>query len=294
MTGLTGFRLARCGIVAALLLVAACDDDSLELPSFDYEVTFSLLPTDPPVRSLQFVVEYLPAHGAWTDSHGGTTCEQLVSASWNACNMETDEKLACAVFEVEGIGDGIDGAISLIRCEFHSPDEGVDAGDFRVLVEEATATDLSPVDARIALSVEIATPTTTTTFDPDDPPEEYDVTFTAASDDPATLIGALQIEIEHPGAAGTWLDTQSGSDCRWLVESDLQACNPESNRLLICAAVSQAGFAASGAILECGFASNDAVTPDVFAVRVVDASDLNLGPIDVTVAASAVTARFGD
>jgi hypothetical protein len=217
-----------------------------------------------------------------------------VSAPLNACNLEHDDTLACAVFDVEGINDGVDGVLALTRCEFHSTDENVEIGDFRVLVEEATATDHLPVDARIALSVDVATPTTTTTFDPDDPPEEYDVTFTVASDDPATLIGALQIEVEHPGASGTWLARQNSTECRWLAEIDLQACNAGSNRLLKCAAVSSDGFAASGAILECGFASNDPVTPDVFTVRVVDASGPDLAPIDVTVAASAVTARFGD
>ena len=277
--------------VSASLLLGSCDDESVELPRIDYVVGFNLEPTTGPVGALQIEVEYLGANGAWAGNGGGVACRWIVDASLHACNDKDADTLSCAVVD----SSGFTGPTPLMECDFLSRDDTLTAADFDVRVVESSGIDLAPIDADVTVTVDPSSPETTTTIDPDNPPQEYEVTFTISDDGPPLLIGALQLDIGHAGARGSWIDTQDGVDCRWLVSLDIEGCNEASNRLLKCAAVSQAGFSGDGAVLSCGFASYDPVlVASDFDVAVVDASGVDLAPIEVFVFASSVTERQSD
>jgi hypothetical protein len=168
----------------------------------------------------------------------------------------------------------------------------VTAADFDVRVVDSSGIDLAPIDADVTITVDPSPPETTTTIDPDNPPPQYSVVFDLVeAERPAA---ALQFDITHPGLTGGWLGAAGDVDCRWLVTSNARACNDRGNGILSCAVVNSAGLEAPVSILECGFASYDLVlVASDFDVTVVDASGVDLQPIEVFVSASSVTGRQG-
>jgi len=284
-------RLTIFGVVAlfASLALGACDDDSPDLSvTTTYTVSFDLEATDGPLGALQFDVEYLGGGRAgWLGAGGGAACRWIVQAAIHACNDKRGGNLTCAVVDT----GGFTGPIRLLECEFQAIDDALTTDDFAVDVTDASTPHLAPIDAEVRVSSVVARPqSTTTTTNPNDPPEEYDVVFAVPYDSP--MIGALQLEITHDGVVGGWIGSGALVDCRWLVPGELQACNENSNQLLTCAIGSLNGFRGPLPILECGFATYESVveTSD-FRVDVTDASSPDLFMLGVDVQVDSVTPR---
>ena len=281
--------LRLVALVAAVAL-GACDSDSPDVatPTTTYTVSFDLEATEEPLGALQFDVEYRGSGDAgWVGAGRGAACRFIIQAAIHACNDKRGGKLTCAAVDT----GGFTGPTPLLECEFRAADDALTVDDFAVEVTDASTPNLVPVDAEVRVSAVVARPeTTTTTTNPDDPPAAYDVVFAVPYE--SSMIGALQLDITHDGVVGGWIGTAADVDCRWLVPADLAGCNEKSNRLLTCAVVSTAGFRGPQPILECGFATYEAVvdTSD-FRVYVTDASSPDLLQIEVDVQVDSVTLR---
>jgi hypothetical protein len=290
--GLAGSAGRPLALVAALT-IGACDSDSPDVaaPTTTYTVSFDLEATDGPLGALQFDVAYRGGGDAgWVGAGGGAACRWIVQAAIHMCNNKRGGKLTCAVVDT----GGFTGPIPLLECELVSTNDALTADDFEIEVTDASTPNLEPVDAGVTVSSVVAIPDpTTTTTNPDNPPDEYDVVLAIPEDEISIRpIGALQFDITHEGVVGGWVGSGGDVDCRWLVSADVSGCNEKSNRLLTCAVVSTAGFRGPRPILECGFATYEGVvdTSD-FSVVVVDASAPDLFPLDVEVQVDSVTLR---
>ena len=80
-----------------------------------------------------------------------------------------------------------------------------------------------PSMPRVAVTVTTRAADTTTTTDPDNPAVAYDVVFDMA--ETAGPVGALQLDITHPGAAGGWLAVRQHSRLPLVAHDAAQGCN---------------------------------------------------------------------
>lgn len=168
-------------VVAAAVAFGACDGDSPDVtaPTTTYTVSFDLEATQGPLGALQFDVEYRGGGpGGWVGAGGGASCRWIVQAAIHACNDNRGGDLTCAVVDT----GGFTGPIPLLECVFVSRDDSVTPEDFDVTVTDASSPNLEPMDATVSVSSVVARPeSTTTTTNPGDPPDEYDVVFAIPS-----------------------------------------------------------------------------------------------------------------
>jgi hypothetical protein len=277
--------------VAAAALSAACDDDSSHLVATTtaYTVSFDLQATSGPVGALQFDVEYRggSSHAGWVGAGHGVACRWFVQAAIHACNAKRDSLITCAVVDTGGFA----GPTPLLECEFAAAGDEVSVRDFEVRVTDASTPDLQPIEAEVSVSAVVPGPdAATTTTDPADPPDEYDVVFEIPYDSPE--IGSLRLDITHEGIVGGWVGSGLFVGCAWLVVGEVGACYESSNQLLTCTIGSSTGFSGPLSILECAFATYETIVEaSDFRVRVVDASSPEQLELDVVVQVESVTLR---
>ena len=262
---------SRC-LVVAVLVFAACDSDSPDVtaPTTTYTVSFDLEATEGPLGALQFDVEYRGGSPAgWVGAGGGAACRWSVQAAIHACNDKRGGILTCAVVDT----GGFTGPIPLLECELRSTDDSLTIDEFDVQVTDASSPSLEPMNARVSVTSVVARPeNTTTTTNPDDPPDEYDVVFAIGGDDYPFPFTLLQLELAHEGVVGGWIGNGADVDCRWLVPADDRVCNEVTNRQTTCIASAVDPITAVGPILECGFATYEAI---------VETSDFSAHAADV-------------
>lgn len=281
-------RLALAAFCVSALAASSCDDDAIELPQVAYLVQANLAQTSGLVGALQFEINYSGEGGGWSSTEGFVDCYWWVDATLQGCNGRSSSALVCAVVDPAGFP----GPAPLVQCEFLAPIDDLTASDFDVRVVDASGPDLAPIDVEVVLDVGLAPGETTTTTDPENPPIEYDVVF-AISDQGTLTFESLEFTIAHPGARGSWIQSDNAVDCRWLVEADSSFCTETSGRLLNCIAADEPGFDLDAAILECGFSSSEpSVGTGDFVVRVQAAITPGGGMMDgVDVAVASVTPR---
>jgi hypothetical protein len=129
------------------------------------------------------------------------------------------------------------------------------------------------------------------TNDPEDsqPVASYDVVLTVTSD--SGPVSALQFDVNHLGSSGGWQGAGSKANCRQLASVNMNTCNDKGRGRITCAMVDLGGFPTPTDILSCVFKSADEVGIGDFSVQVIDASDPDMGVIQVDVAITAVTLR---
>ncbi|MBI5506878.1 MAG: hypothetical protein HY899_18990 [Deltaproteobacteria bacterium] len=114
---------------------------------------------------------------------------------------------------------------------------------------------------------------------PSDQPKtaQYDVTVSVIGT--TASLGALQFEVSHTGSSGGWVGHQGDVECEALVDA-LRASNYVGGRTVRVGLVSIQGMPTPGAMVRCSFRTPEYLSTSSFAIQVVDASDIDSGPID--------------
>lgn len=116
-------------------------------PPDEYDVVFAIpeMPSIRPIGALQFDITHEGVVGGWSGSGGDVDCRWLVSADVSACNEKSNRLLTCAVVSTSGFR----GARPILECGFATYEGVVDTSDFSIVVIDASAPDLFPLDVEV-------------------------------------------------------------------------------------------------------------------------------------------------
>ncbi|RMF25479.1 MAG: hypothetical protein D6760_00880 [Deltaproteobacteria bacterium] len=106
----------------------------------------------------------------------------------------------------------------------------------------------------------------------------YQVTFGVTEQ--VGPLGALQFDVEFLGSSGGWRGAGGNVDCSTEVPGAIAAFNDTGAGGLHAGIIVQAGIETPTPVATCVFKSRQAVTADLFRVRVTDAADAAVNPID--------------
>ncbi len=104
----------------------------------------------------------------------------------------------------------------------------------------------------------------------------------------ASPVAALQFDVIHSGASGSFVGRSQSVDCRILVDVALSTGNNQRQGHLTYALVDLAGFDTPADVIACTFKTRETPRMDSFDVKVVDAADANGSPLDLGMAVTDV------
>ena len=123
----------------------------------------------------------------------------------------------------------------------------------------------------------------------------YEITFGVT--DQVGSLGALQFTVEFLGSSGGWRGAGGSVDCTTEVPGAIAAYNDTGGGSLNAGMIVQAGMETPTAVATCVFKSRQAITPDLFRVRVTDAAgagtapDAGIVPVDPLPAVEVIDVR---